>query len=1125
MSVARKNFDFSATSEGVVLSPLQPKAGIFARLTGKPTTQSLEALSREDWDIATAIADIRTLAEDDEAAFDVTDETLSLPHDLVARLDSKTAAILDLPSLVDLTLETSTEGMIGSPTFRLHCRWTQNGRLAAPKRTGAILHTDRGDRRLPENILLALSIAESFDPAAPLADHWASLASFRQALAPEETDELDAIPSDGARVRMMEFLANLKIRTADAFSLSIRETTTGPSFDPTPFSRKNIQDTAEPDETGARLDGDELETFHTEVRRRGAARAYKIGDNTYLSVDKSAAPALKVIASKQRSSSNERADFIANPRPHIADAYEEALRDHSDLTDSTDLEIEEAVEASVGSVFVETREYLSARVTGVGEWRPPELTLGETRTTTWLPEIFSDGVREKLDTMPVSDLETLLTTARAAQAIGDTAIPFQDEELPVHNASIADLQYRVEEAQSAIIAEEDQILIEPDSQSPEITEDSGIGGPVVLETAENFETLAWLPKSGPRETTLPQTVTTSISTTLMDHQKSSFDWCVDAWRAGLPGVLNADEQGLGKTLQTISFLAWLREHMAAADPKKRAPILVVAPTSLLENWEAEVDTHMNGDGLGHLIRLYGGSLSSRKRRGAKGVETNDGSLRLDFDALEEAIEEGRGHRYWLLTTYRTLTDYQHSFARLKFSAVVFDEIQNIKNPATLNAAAARSVAADFRLGLTGTPVENRTGDIWAIMDQIAPGALGTLATFNADFGRPNPENMRQLHRLIFDPQKELPALGIRRLKAEVAPNLAPKQRLLHPRLMDEFQATRYLEARAALNGSSRGGALKALQHIRSVSMHPGDDTTLDGEASFVSASARVEATLEILQWIQKRGERALVFIEHRKLQHRFVELAKRTFGLNDVPIINGNTPVKKRLPIVKRFQRHLEHDEGFDMLVLGPRAAGTGLTLTAATHVIHLSRWWNPAVEEQCNDRTHRIGQKSSVTIHTPMAIHPDLVTQSFDCLLHDLMCRKRGVSESVLSPIDGDANDVSFLQAGLAAEGVTEPKLDMSEAGIRSTLNSGGIDAVIETVGPNTYAIRTSDKRVKPLVIAVTDTAQSIDPNTALALVPNATSAVILGSVGAGSQKTIVPTTHVSTKTLALWPRYVLDI
>jgi hypothetical protein len=207
----------------------------------------------------------------------------------------------------------------------------------------------------------------------------------------------------------------------------------------------------------------------------------------------------------------------------------------------------------------------------------------------------------------------------------------------------------------------------------------------------------------------------------------------------------------------------------------------------------------------------------------------------------------------------------------------------------------------------------------------------------------------------------------------------------------------------------------ALHHIRTVSVHP-DLEGADADADFIAASGRVEAAFTILRSIAAAQEKALVFIEHRQMQYRFIELVKAAFGLKRVDLINGDTPIQKRQAIVDRFQAGTGV-AGFDLLVLGPKAAGTGLTLTAANHVIHLSRWWNPAVEEQCNDRVHRIGQTRPVTVHVPMAIHSGYREHSFDCLLHSLMQRKRRLARSALWPMGDTQADVGELQRMLGAE------------------------------------------------------------------------------------------------------------
>ena len=234
--------------------------------------------------------------------------------------------------------------------------------------------------------------------------------------------------------------------------------------------------------------------------------------------------------------------------------------------------------------------------------------------------------------------------------------------------------------------------------------------------------------------------------------------------------------------------------------------------------------------------------------------------------------------------------------------------------------------------------------------------------------------------------------------------------------MPDVQAEAYEHAKDKLATGTKGAALKMLHHIRSVSVHP-TITAIEGADEVIALSGRLKACFEIMDDIHAGRERVLVFIEHIQMQYRFIELLKMRYGLRHIDLINGSTPVHKRQDIVNRFQRHLERDGGFDVLVLSPKAAGTGLTLTAATHVIHLSRWWNPAVEEQCNDRVHRIGQTKEVTIHIPMAIHHDFREKSFDCLLHSLMTRKRKLASSALWPMGDTDTDAEQLQRMLTED------------------------------------------------------------------------------------------------------------
>ena len=952
-----------------------------------------------------ALADLRATAEEigDEVAIE--SNRICLSHKTLSALSSETAEALGLPPLVDLTLRTDVLGQIGSSDFGLTHEWIRSGRKEIAHRTGAILETSGdgadGLRRLPTWMLDALEVADRFQAGSDLDAHWEALARFRRALEPGvRMDHCDT----EARLGMTDFLSGLEVTLTDRFSISPME---DDRFTIVPFLSETVEaaerDGEQISEMQAELQEGRLRAFQDKAFARGARPAYKLGAQSYLVVDPSAAPVLKVMTEMQRADTVTRAAFIRNPRQRITEAVTQHLRSKGQLDGLSPDQEQELIEQVAEPAFVETREY-SDRVIGLTVYEKPVIDMTGSGTT-WLPEAFSEAAAEKIEAMAPDQVEQLIQQVDAAMVAGAPFVNFDGTKIPANLTSRAALEQRLE---TILNPEEPQ-------KKPAIEEKIDTGnGRIILETADNLEDLTWAAKIKPRIRFAPAELPDVVKSALKGHQDESFRWMLDAWGSGLPGILNADEQGLGKTLQAIAFLAWMKENMSCPEVKNAGPVLVVAPTSLLVNWEEEVDKHLRAPGLGNVVRLYGSALGGKKRPGHQGVETDSGNALLDLRDLVEAIEEGRGHRFWVLTTYTTLTNYQHSLAKIPFSTAVFDEIQAVKNPVSLRAKAALAVNADFRIGLTGTPIENSTVDLWAIMEQLTPGRLGSLKSFREKFGEPAEGNMSELYSLIFEPQDGLPAVALRRLKEDVARDLPEKSRRLHPRLMPEPQAAAYEVARGKLASGTRGGALKMLHHIRSVSVHPEALSPSEDEI-YISMSARLVAAMDILRGIRDIGERALVFIEHVKMQHRFIELAKREFGLARLDLINGSTPIPRRQEIVNRFQRHLDHDEGFDLLVLGPKAAGTGLTLTAATHVIHLSRWWNPAVEEQCNDRVHRIGQTRPVTVHVPMAIHPGYQHNSFDCLLHSLMTRKRRLASSALWPMGDTEADASLLHKMLA--------------------------------------------------------------------------------------------------------------
>ncbi|MCC5795679.1 MAG: DEAD/DEAH box helicase [Chromatiales bacterium] len=986
--------------EDCVTLAFESRQSLVDRLLSRDPRGELEENRTLDF----ALADLRASAEEVGDEVEIAPNRIRMTHRTLSMLAAETASALGLPPLVDLTLRTDVTGLLGSPDFRLDYEWVRSGRRELVQRTGAILQTSGkqagGLRRIPRWMLDTLNIADGFSSDSELGDHWASLAAFRRALDPGvDMDRKDP----RARVALSDFLDGLEVKLADAFSISPKD---DDRFDIIPFSSDSIDGIdlgGEPiSEDAAELSSAPLAVFQDLVFSRGARPAYRLGGQSYLVVDPAAEPALRVMAGmKSNPDRSQRAAFIRNPRHAITEAYTEVLRQTGKLEGLAPAGEEEIIEEVAGPVFVETREY-SNRVIGVKVYEAPSFDIRES-TTTWLPEVFPETVIHTLQALPAEEIRSLIAKIDSARKTGADAIEYQGQAVPTTEASRAALVQRLLQLEPTGGASEGNEKPDTDGEQP--------GGPIILDHKSNLgQTLGYRSEIQPRVAMVPCALPSVIRTELKQHQIDSFKWMLEAWQAGLPGILNADEQGLGKTLQAIAFLAWVKEHWSARQPARGGPVLIVAPTSLLENWEHEVDKHLNPPGLGNVVRLYGSGIGARKPAGQRGYDTQSGNPILDFSDLHESISDGRGHRYWVLTTYTTLTNYQHSLGKIPFSTAVFDEIQALKNPGSLRAHAAAVVNADFRIGLTGTPIENSTVDLWAVMDQLNPGRLDTLPAFRARYGEAGSDNMQELFALMFNPRDNLPPVALRRLKEAVARDLPPKTRRLHPRLMPPIQSDEYEKARGKLMAGTRGSALKMLHHIRSVSVHPQSAASVSDQ-EYVAMSARLQASLEVLRHIHTQRERALVFIEHRQMQYRFIELVKREFGLASVDLINGQTPIAQRQKIVSRFQENLSQDAGFDILVLGPKAAGIGLTLTAATHVIHLSRWWNPAVEEQCNDRVHRIGQSRSVTVHIPMAIHPGYLHKSFDCLLHSLMAEKRRLARSALWPMGDTTYDVERLQ------------------------------------------------------------------------------------------------------------------
>ena len=506
---------------------------------------------------------------------------------------------------------------------------------------------------------------------------------------------------------------------------------------------------------------------------------------------------------------------------------------------------------------------------------------------------------------------------------------------------------------------------------------------------------------------------------LLPHQEEGLAWAQQLWEKEYPGGLLADDMGLGKTLQVLCFLEWHHAKFRLQE-SKRKPYLIVAPIALLENWAAEYVKFFDNENL-DFITLYGKELQRFKRDPSDetGIQIPqiEGSDRfrelrqkrgaLDMDRLRDAD--------LVLTTYETARDFQLDLGLIPWATVVIDEAQRIKTPGTLVTNALKALKTGFRLALTGTPVENSLMDLWCITDFVAPGYLGSAKNFDRDFCRPLEDPDTDIHSLGEQIRKRIGVHFKRRLKSDILNDLPEKhihieecQQEMPPKQVDRYLAAlESTQEHQSTGPQSRNVILQILHQLRDISDHPVlADSQWEQVATraLIEQSAKLFVTIKLLEKIASSDEKVILFAERRKTQHLLAHVIREQYGLANVSIVNGDTPGSiqressmkmSRQQAVDRFQE----SSGFNAVIMSPLAAGVGLNITEANHVIHYSRWWNPAKEDQASDRVYRIGQTRPVHIYLPMAIHEQFRT--FDVILHELLERKRQLSRGTLFPTE----------------------------------------------------------------------------------------------------------------------------
>ncbi|WP_046496192.1 DEAD/DEAH box helicase [Streptomyces odonnellii] len=461
-----------------------------------------------------------------------------------------------------------------------------------------------------------------------------------------------------------------------------------------------------------------------------------------------------------------------------------------------------------------------------------------------------------------------------------------------------------------------------------------------------------------------------LDATLRDYQLRGLNWLHRMTSLGLGGCL-ADDMGLGKTITLIALHLHRQTDASAA-----GPTLVVCPASLMGNWQREIERFAPGTP----VRRFHGATRDL-----------------------EALADGE----FVLTTYGTMRLDAAGLGGTDWGMVVADEAQHIKNPYSATAKALRTIGARARVALSGTPVENNLSELWAILDWTTPGLLGRLGTFRTQYARSvesgdDPAAAARLAALV------RPFL-LRRRKSDpgIAPELPPKTETDRAVSLTAEQAGLYealvretLAAIGAADGMERRGLIvKLLTGLKQICNHPAQFLK-EEHPRIANRSGKLELLDELLGTILAEGASVLVFTQYV----RMARLLEQHLAARGVPtqFLHGGTPVAEREAMVDRFQ-----NGEVPVFLLSLKAAGTGLNLTRAEHVVHFDRWWNPAVEAQATDRAYRIGQ------HRPVQVHRMIVEGTVEDRIAGMLARKKELADAVLG--SGEAALTELTDAELA--------------------------------------------------------------------------------------------------------------
>lgn len=480
---------------------------------------------------------------------------------------------------------------------------------------------------------------------------------------------------------------------------------------------------------------------------------------------------------------------------------------------------------------------------------------------------------------------------------------------------------------------------------------------------------------------------------LRAYQRDGYAWLSFLRRFGL-GACLADDMGLGKTVQFIAYLLHIKE--TATDVDTCSPSLLICPTSVLGNWQKELSRFAPS----LKVMLHYGS------RRSSGEDFHEEARQADI----------------ILTSYATATLDQELIKDFTWTSLCLDEAQNIKNAQTKQSTAVRSFPAKHRIALTGTPIENRLSELWSLYDFINPGYLGSSRAFNNRFI--NAIEKEHDEQRTADLQKLVKPFMLRRKKKDPAiqldlPDKNEMKTYIHltaeQGALYDHTVTNLMERMQQLEGIERKGAiLSALTQLKQLCDHPmlltkepipdvvrGDEDSLDADP-LITRSAKLERLLSMVKELREEDERCLIFTQYIGMG-QLLQLVLQQELQEPVLYLNGSTSKSTRDRMIDQFQSHtLPSAEQPNVFILSIKAGGVGLNLTAANHVFHFDRWWNPAVENQATDRAYRMGQTKDVQVHKFISLG------TLEERIDEMLESKQQLSDNVISSSEGWITELS---------------------------------------------------------------------------------------------------------------------